>query len=615
MFAAYFCEKNHPLPDIEHRFSRALSPFETPFSGHTISNSASLITLHEIIPKTVNFHTTKDDCTAIFWGRLDNQDYLEKLLSTKKTITTAELIFIAWEKWGQDFPTHLSGDFAFALNFPQENRIILGRDAVGIRPLYYHLNSSAVICATTPKAILNVVGAQLEKNHRWIAMFLVSPGLEAHPIETAYQGLLKVRPGHLLVIDNGKIAHDHEWHKWQNTPETTKKSDPKWVDRHREKFIRAVTSRVTGQTILCETSAGIDSSSIISVLADFFAPVQSSRLLGYGSTEGALADQLILDRNIQKGGLEAVIAKFDYLAPANGEYDLAIMGYPISQTSYIPKEVLEQYRQNRGIKVVFSGFGGDEVATSHAFGFAQECLDRRDFAQFYRIQKGNFLTKFLRTVKRIFTLPHTDDTYIQKMIEHTWSETILRPSAITKYNLTKYLDLITFSRGLNAHVNTHIIEKELKNPNITNRFECHSIFANAAGVEYRWPFWDVDLIQNYLNTPSVEKYGPNATARYLHKRAMDGLVPDAINWRVSKNLEVDDFYRRATDAHFEKFTTTFEQVLATWHCDLDEFVDRHKLEKQFTHSKIQNVDRKTYGKYHEALYALKRINDWFNNDP
>lgn len=607
MFAAHFQTSAIAKQNFETPFLSAMSPMDPNPTGQVISGKTWIATSHENTPETVSQSTDSKTYVSCLWGRLENLSELRKTLNAPQAIP-ADLMWLAWQKWGPDFPKHLKGDFAIALHSLIDNHTILARDALGVRPLYYHLCENAVVAATTPKAILNTLKSKLKRNPRWIALFIIEEPSAAHHTETAYVGLNKVAGGHVLIVKDAQAEQNHQWHHWTSPPIAKIAPDPKWVTKHKELFRSAVLKRISGKTVVSETSAGIDSSSIIATLVQEFEPNQTERLLCHGTDEGGLSKPLIQELSKAKGGLQTRIANKAKEPPKN--HDLQIMGFPIGHGNYIPHNLLEKYRNDHDVRVVFSGFGGDEVATNFAHGFAQECLDLGDFKRMYQIQEGNILTKLLRLIKRIRTLKAMQSKTPAPLTDLA----ILRQSARDKYNLHDHLKTIGYGNGVGIHINSYIIDKELKNPNIPNRFECHTIFANAYGMEYRWPFWDADLVQNYLDTPSVEKYGPNATSRYLHKRAMNGLVPDSINWRKNKDLEAPRGEQLPWHDELKKVIDLTEKLVSNWHPDLDEFVDREEIKNILTGPQALQIDYETFELYGSRIYALSSINDWMHAD-
>ncbi|MCI5131492.1 MAG: hypothetical protein D3904_08190 [Candidatus Electrothrix sp. EH2] len=72
-------------------------------------------------------------------------------------------------------------------------------------------------------------------------------------------------------------------------------------------------------------------------------------------------------------------------------------------------------------------------------------------------------------------------------------------------------------------------------PFVSVRTETGTLLAAARGVEYRWPLLDHRLIQHFLATPTVEKYS-RGIGRYLHKRAVDDLLPHKVAWKQGKDM-------------------------------------------------------------------------------
>src|SRR5579859_3905078 len=71
-------------------------------------------------------------------GRLDNRDELASALHAPRTASDAALALDAYGRWSEEFAAHLVGDFAIAVFDVERHRLVLARDAIGIRPLYYH---------------------------------------------------------------------------------------------------------------------------------------------------------------------------------------------------------------------------------------------------------------------------------------------------------------------------------------------------------------------------------------------------------------------------------------------------------------------------------------------
>jgi len=104
--------------------------------------------------------------------------------------------------------------------------------------------------------------------------------------------------------------------------------------------------------------------------------------------------------------------------------------------------------------------------------------------------------------------------------------------------------------------------------------------AAAYGVEYRWPLWDVRLVQQYLSTPSIEKVGPKGIGCYLHRRAISSLVPKAVAWKLSNDMGYSAAIQKKQTHNLPLMVKRAKALEADLHTDLIALVDRNRLRAQ-----------------------------------
>ena len=149
----------------------------------------------------------------VFNGEIYNYQELRTLLLSKghvfKTQTDTEVIVHLYEEFGPDCLQKLRGMFAFAIWDGNAKTLLLARDRVGIKPLYYCLNDSSLVFASEIKAIL----ADPSINRKMVPelidrflTFLYMPGEE-----TLLNGISKLAPGHYLLVKNGKAVIQQYW--------------------------------------------------------------------------------------------------------------------------------------------------------------------------------------------------------------------------------------------------------------------------------------------------------------------------------------------------------------------------------------------------------------------
>ena len=95
-------------------------------------------------------------------------------------------------------------------------------------------------------------------------------------------------------------------------------------------------------------------------------------------------------------------------------------------------------------------------------------------------------------------------------------------------------------------------------------------------IDYRWPLWDVRLIQQYLSTPAIEKVGPKGIGRYLHRRAISGTVPDKVTWKPSKDMGYARVHQEMQESGIVEIAEMAHHDEAGLHPALEELLDLPK---------------------------------------
>lgn len=134
--------------------------------------------------------------------RIDNRDELIAALGFDHydfaSITDAQLILAAYEKWGEACPAKLLGDFAFAIWDSHNQTVFCVRDAIGVKPFYYYLSDRLFVFATEIKAIFCLPEIVHQPNESRIADHLL--GLFRDKTSTLYEGILRLPPAHSITV-------------------------------------------------------------------------------------------------------------------------------------------------------------------------------------------------------------------------------------------------------------------------------------------------------------------------------------------------------------------------------------------------------------------------------
>ena len=196
-------------------------------------------------------------------ARVDNRaDLMRTLGLTASSPTDTDLIMAAYRYWGVDCLAHIIGDFAFALWDGCKHRLLLARDPMGMRALYYRREAERLLFATEVKQIISVPGVPIEIFEPALAAYLAGPNMP--PEWTFYDGIDQLPASHALLLEGGR---QHVWRFWDIDPayRIHYKDEAEYAEHFRELFKEAVACRLRSiKPVGLALSGGLDSGSIAS---------------------------------------------------------------------------------------------------------------------------------------------------------------------------------------------------------------------------------------------------------------------------------------------------------------------------------------------------------------
>jgi asparagine synthase (glutamine-hydrolysing) len=279
--------------------------------------------------------------------------------------STAELLVELYRESGSDAFARLDGSFALALVDAAERRLLLARDHLGTRPLYWHACARGLFFASEIKAILAGSGGRFAPNARIAGAFLAQTVLDAEE-ETFFSGIRSVRAGHCLTFDLTRpAAPPHAVRYFSidgavSDPEPT----PAGLRRIRETFDDAVRIRLHGgERVAVMLSGGVDSSSVAAVASRSLEPGQRLCLLSGESSEARYRDPLLDLMAARLGREPSRVALGVDAKDALERLSSAIFQNDEPVRSFITVTELELKRAARelGVTSLLSGLGADEV--------------------------------------------------------------------------------------------------------------------------------------------------------------------------------------------------------------------------------------------------------------
>ncbi|MGY5129011.1 asparagine synthase (glutamine-hydrolyzing) [Streptomyces nigrescens] len=217
---------------------------------------------------------------------------LEQLGHTFRTRSDTEVVLHAYLQWGEEFAERLNGMYAFALWDPRTQQLLLIRDRMGIKPLYYHPTPDGVLFGSEPKAILAHPSVRPTVDAEGLAELITFTKTPGHAV---YKGMHEVRPGHLVRVGRGGLTVKRYWAL--TAREHT--DDLGTTVAH----IRALLDDIVDRQLIADVplctllSGGLDSSAITALAAGALAdrgrgPVRSFAVDFTGYTENFKPDAL-----------------------------------------------------------------------------------------------------------------------------------------------------------------------------------------------------------------------------------------------------------------------------------------------------------------------------------
>ncbi len=196
-------------------------------------------------------------------GEIYNHETIRKELEAKghrfRTQCDTEVLVHAYEEYGDDFPNRLQGMFAFALWDERRERLLLVRDRVGIKQLFYTTRNGELIWGSELKGILqhpNVERRLRPESVNHYLTFLYVP----EPL-TMFQDIEELEAGHMLVVQNGRVEKKRYWQLRYDVDRSMSLAQAS--EGLRFNVDRAVRARLISETPLgAFLSGGIDSASI-----------------------------------------------------------------------------------------------------------------------------------------------------------------------------------------------------------------------------------------------------------------------------------------------------------------------------------------------------------------
>lgn len=482
--------------------------------GHVRLSIIDIAKGHQPMMKKYNEH----ECVVVYNGEIYNMKELKEQLEyigiTFETDSDTEVLVSGYLKYGESFIKRLNGIFSIALFDITLNKLLLIRDRLGVKPLFYSIKNNEIAFSSEIKGIFEHPGflPEIDKETLQIIMGLGPAKPEGSGV---FKDIQEVKPGHYLRISQGEIKDIVYWKLISQPHEDSEEmtiQKTKWLVE--DSIKKQMLSDIPISTFL---SGGIDSSIVTAICSNELK--KENKVLNTFSFDFEDNDKHFKANSFQpsrdyewvnimkeysKTNHRYLICDNDnlesYLYKAVDGRDLPCMADVESSMLYFCEKVAKYN------KVTLTGECADEIFGGYPWFYRKELYEANTFPWSIDMEMRN---KVMKKEMR-------NELNVNEYVKKTYDEFLLT---------TPYL------RGENSKEKRR---REISYMNIkwfmTNLLERMDRTSMQCGLEARVPFADHRIVEYLWNVPWEMKY-KNQTEKSLLRSAMKGKLPESVLYR------------------------------------------------------------------------------------
>lgn len=485
------------------------------------------------------------------YNHLELRSELERRGHVYRTRCDTETVLRLYLQHGPGFVERLRGMFAFAIWDEREDRLLLVRDRLGIKPLYFQrAEDGSLVFASEIKALLELGAVPAELNYKALPDYLANHAPSGS--ETLFAGVRRLLPGHQLIWRDGELEIRPYWKLDLAEAGTDDRPPTESVREFRDLLVESVRLRLMADVPLgVFLSGGIDSASITAIMARLVdEPIQSFSVAFAEREANELGYARAVARAFDTNHHEVVVTQsefFDALPHLIWHED-----EPIAHPSSVPLHFVAELAA-RHVKVVLTGEGADEMLGG--YGRYWKTLMNLRWGKAYERGTPPPVRKALRAaikalpygsrlrqkVSRTFLYLPTDlrSIYFDNFAVFSRGQQRRLLSAPTRQRVPEdpYREmeglladapaLSPLDRLLYMDIRTYLHELLMKQDQMSM----------SASIESRVPFLDHTLVEFAMRLPQERKVH-RKTTKWVLREAMKGILPTEILRRPKMGFPV-----------------------------------------------------------------------------
>ena len=463
-----------------------------------------------------------------------------------KTGSDSEVIIHLYAEYGDAFISQLNGMYDFALWDVKKRRLLIGRDRLGVKPLYYYCDHKRLVFATEAKAILEVPGVNAAIDPVALDAYLALGYVPAP--DSMFAGIKKLPPASLMVVENGEYTIQSYWQLPHDTDYSLSEQD--WLEAVRQSLDQAVHAQMVSDVpIGAFLSGGIDSSAVVAFMSQHSDEPINTYAIGFGGDKASdyynelpYAKQVAEQFNTHH---KEILVNPDVvtLLPRL----LWHMDEPIADTAFITTYLVSEFARH-DVKVILSGVGGDELFGGY----------RRYLGDYYARRYQNLppwvRTKLIRPVAE--HLPSDRHSPLLNLSRYARSF-IISADLSSQERYRSYVQV--FSQEMREQLQRDVPEqpsdalgaafaaadgedalRQLFDVDCRTQLPDDLLLLTdkmtmATSLECRVPLLDHELVELSARIPAAIKIS-GRNLKHILKRSLEGVLPDSILYRKKRGF-------------------------------------------------------------------------------
>lgn len=532
----------------------------------------------------------------VYNGELYNTEDLRKELINDGYIfegySDTEVLLTSYIRWGLDCIKKFNGIFAFAIYDEDEKRVVLARDVMGVKPLFYTMKNGTFIFGSEIKALFKhpYVEPVVDKDGL-TELFALGPAVI--PGTTVYKNIEEVKPAQYIIVNEDGIKKDMYW---ELKAEEFNESEEEAVEHVRSLLIDSIDRQLVGDVPLCTfLSGGLDSSAISAIAAKEYKKrnkTLTTYSIDYEDNEKYFKSSLFQPTSDQH--FAEVMAEYigsDHRTVVLNHRDLvnalddAVFGRDLPGMADVDSSLYLFCKEvKKDFVIALSGECADELFGGYPWFTNEEMINSNTFPW----------SRFIGERKAILS-PDLKNLKIEEVAQTAYNDTLKEVPHLSGESKLEHRMRELFYLNLRWFM-----------VNLLNRKDRMSM---ANSLEVRVPFADYRLVEYAFNIPSNIKL-LEGREKGLLRKSLEGILPESIIYRKKS-----PYPKTHNPIYTEMVCNKMTKILNDKSSPILDIIDKTKV-KEIVDTQGSSYKTPWYGQLMtgpQMIAYLIQVNNWLKS--